>query len=345
VNIVRWGIIGCGDVTEVKSGPGFQKATGSQLVAVMRRDGVKAANYAKRHGVPKWYGDADALITDREVDAVYIATPPGTHEHFAMKVRAAGKPCYVEKPMSRNSAEAQRMVQAFADARLPLFVAYYRRAQPRFLKVKEILDSGKLGTIRSVSYRQTSNQMSRREEPVPWRLQAEHSGGGLFLDVGSHALDLLDLFLGPLIPIQSSASSGAGQYDVEDRVKIRFDANGISGSAFWDFACDETCDQYHFVGDQGEMRFACFASEPIMVSVDGREDRFEIPNPAHVQQPLIQCIVDELRGLHPPEQSPSTGVSALRTQQIIDTALADFYGGREDGFWQRSAPLAHRNGR
>ncbi|MGA2585059.1 MAG: Gfo/Idh/MocA family oxidoreductase [Tepidisphaeraceae bacterium] len=345
MKIVRWGIIGCGDVTEVKSGPGFQKAEGSQLVAVMRRDGRKAADYAKRHGVPKWHDDAEALIADREVDAVYVATPPGTHEHFALKVCAAGKPCYVEKPMSRNSAEARRMVQAFGAARWPLFVAYYRRAQPRFLKVKEILDSGSLGRIHSVSYRLTNSQMSRREEPVPWRLQAEHSGGGLFLDVGSHALDLLDFFLGPLNVVEASASSGAGQYDVEDRVDMRFSIKGFEGTAHWDFASSENCDEYHFIGERGEMRFACFASEPIVVSVGGKEDRFDIPNPAHVQQPLIQCIVDELRGLRPADQSPSTGITALRTQEVMDAALSEFYGGREDGFWQRSAPLARRNGR
>src|SRR5690349_6158886 len=142
---IRWGIIGCGNVTEVKSGPAFQKAAGSELVAVMRRDGGKAADYAKRHGVARWYDDAEALIADRDVDAVYVATPPGTHEFYAMKALAAGKPCYVEKPMARCAAEAQRMVDGFKKAGVPLFVAYYRRAMPRFLKVKEIIESGVLG--------------------------------------------------------------------------------------------------------------------------------------------------------------------------------------------------------
>ena len=113
-NTIRWGIIGCGDVCEVKSGPGFQKAANSALVAVMRRDGGKAADYAKRHGVPRWYDDAEALIGDPEVDAVYVATPPGSHLEYALRVAAAGKPCYVEKPMARTHAECRRMIGALS---------------------------------------------------------------------------------------------------------------------------------------------------------------------------------------------------------------------------------------
>jgi len=111
--MTRWGIIGCGDVTEVKSGPGFQQATGSALVAVMRRDLSKAQDYARRHGVPRAYNSADALISDPEVDAVYIATPPSSHCELTLAVAAAGKPCLVEKPMARNHAECERMVAAF----------------------------------------------------------------------------------------------------------------------------------------------------------------------------------------------------------------------------------------
>src|SRR3954467_14032329 len=117
---IRWGIIGCGDVTEVKSGPALQKAAGSALVAVMRRDAARAADYAKRHGVPRWYDDADALIRDADVDAVYVATPPGSHLQYALRVAAAGKPCYVEKPMARSHVECERMIEAFERARQPL---------------------------------------------------------------------------------------------------------------------------------------------------------------------------------------------------------------------------------
>src|SRR5690348_3615465 len=112
MHTIRWGIIGVGDVTEIKSGPAFYKADHSQLVAVMRRNGDKARDFAERHDVPHWYDDADALIHDEEVDAVYIATPPDSHESYTLKVAAAGKPVYCEKPMARTYAECQVMVEA-----------------------------------------------------------------------------------------------------------------------------------------------------------------------------------------------------------------------------------------
>src|SRR6476661_5813020 len=118
-DIIRWGILGCGDVTEVKSGPALQKADGSKLVAVMRRTGTLAADYARRHGVPKSYDDAQALVNDPEVDAIYVATPPGAHLEGVRLAAAAGKPVYVEKPMARNTAECDAMIQMCRDAGVP----------------------------------------------------------------------------------------------------------------------------------------------------------------------------------------------------------------------------------
>src|SRR5690242_2349115 len=98
--MVNWGIIGCGDVCEVKSGPAFNKVDHSRLRAVMRRDNAKAMDFAKRHGVPRYYDDAAALIQDEEVNAVYVATPPSHHEVYLEMAMKAGKPVYVEKPVS-----------------------------------------------------------------------------------------------------------------------------------------------------------------------------------------------------------------------------------------------------
>ena len=174
---IRWGILGCGDVCEIKSGPGFRLARGSELVAVMRRDGAKAADYAKRHGVARWYDDADRLIGDPDVDAVYVATPPGSHLAYAQRVAAAGKPCYVEKPMARSHGECRRMVEAFERARLPLFVAYYRRALPRFVRAKQLIDSGALGRVTGCRYH-ISRPFSPSSSNV-WRFDPAQSGGGL----------------------------------------------------------------------------------------------------------------------------------------------------------------------
>ena len=170
---VRWGILGCGDVTEVKSGPGFRKAAGSELVAVMRRNGALARDYAQRHGVAQWYDSAQALIEDPGVDAVYIATMPDTHCDYALAAAAAGKPALVEKPMARNTAECDRMVAAFAAAGLPLYVAYYYRSLPYIRKVAELLQAGAIGRVSGVTYRMV--EPHHRRAPM-WRIDAALAG-------------------------------------------------------------------------------------------------------------------------------------------------------------------------
>jgi predicted dehydrogenase len=356
---VRWGIIGCGNVTEVKSGPAFQKAEGSALVAVMRRSPGLAEDYARRHGVPRWYTDEAALIADPEVDAVYIATPPGEHERLAHLVCAARKPAYVEKPMARNHAECLRMNQAFAAARVPLFVAYYRRGLARFRKARELVASGALGTVTGVSVRFTgpyhrsfgagdtgaagaprTRATTIPAETLPWRLQAEQAGGGLFLDLGCHTLDALDFVLGPLEDVDGRAANVATPHAVEDAVALRFRTeSGALGVAQWNFAASERVDAIVVSGTQAELRMSTFGNEPVELwrAVDGAPaavERFDLPNPPHIQQPLVQSIVDELRGRG---RCDSTGVSAARTQAVMDLALGGYYGGRGDGFWKNPA--------
>ncbi len=329
---IRWGIIGCGDVCEVKSGPGFQKAAGSELVAVMRRDRERAKDYAKRHGIARWYDDAEALIADPEVDAVYIATPPGAHLEFALQVAAAGKPAYVEKPLARNAKECREMIAAFERADKELFVAYYRRCLPRFIRVRELLP--RIGELRSISYRCTQPMPhDLNATQLPWRLQPEHSGGGLFLDLGCHALDIIDFLIGPLQNASGSATNTGGRYPAEDRVELSWQHDeGVAGNALFDFNATEKWDRIEITGSNGTLATPCFDLHPIELTVDGRTEQIEIGTPDHVHQPMIQAIVDELNGNG---QSPSTGASALRTSEIIDTVLDDYYGGRAGAFWER----------
>ena len=258
---VRWGIIGCGNVTEVKSGPAFQKVKNSELVAVMRRTGELAKDYAERHHVPKWYDDADALINDPDVDAVYIATPPGSHKEYTIKVAKAGKPVYVEKPMALNFNECNEMIAACKAASVPLYVAYYRRALPRFVKIKELLENKAIGDVRFVSttqYQKASEDV-KDSENLPWRVQPELSGGGLFFDLGSHTLDLLDYLLGPIKEVQGFVSNQAGYYRAEDIVTgiYRFES-GIHGVGNWCFSAFEDVDVNEIVGGKGKITFLYF---------------------------------------------------------------------------------------
>lgn len=106
---IKWGFIGCGEVTEKKSGPAFSLVPGSRVVAVMSRNKEKARSYAERHGIPKWYTDPQELVDDPDVNAIYIATPPSTHATFAIMAMKADKPVYVEKPLASNYEDCARV--------------------------------------------------------------------------------------------------------------------------------------------------------------------------------------------------------------------------------------------
>jgi predicted dehydrogenase len=329
---VRWGIIGCGDVTEVKSGPGFQRAPGSSLVAVMRRNGELAADYARRHGVKSWYDDAHALIADPDVDAVYVATPPGSHLECALMACAAGKPVYMEKPMARCHQECVEMMRAFAEAKVPLFVAYYRRALPRFQKARDLVISGAIGRVIGVAY--TRSQPFHRQVDrahLPWRLQAEHSGGGIFMDIAGHTLDILDYIFGPLAKVTGSASNVGSPYEVEDTVSMKFELpSGVPGRAGWSFASDDDIDQIAITGERGEVRLSTFGREPVELRTESGCTLFDIANPLHIEQPMIETVVAELLGSG---RCESTAVSGARTSAVMDEVLAGYYGTRAVGFW------------
>lgn len=319
--IIRWGIIGCGDVTEVKSGPALQRAARSALVAVMRRDRARAEDYARRHQVPRFYDDAGALIADPEVDAVYVATPPSSHHDHVLRVARAGKPVYVEKPMAMNHAQCQSMIDACSAAGVPLFVAYYRRALPRFLKVKELLDSGRIGTVRlvTVSLWQPAPMPHDQRGNPPWRVVAAIAGGGLFVDLGCHTLDLLDFLLGPIAHAAGHAGNQGGLYDAEDVVAGHFVfQSGVHGTGAWGFAAGESVDRVEIVGSRGTITFATFGNDPVTVISDGARATFELPHPPHIQQPMIQTVVDALTigGV-----CPSTGESGARTSWVMDQIL------------------------
>ena len=322
---VRWGIIGCGDVTEVKSGPAFQKVKNSELVAVMRRTGELAKDYAERHHVPKWYDDADALINDPDVDAVYIATPPGSHKEYTIKVAKAGKPVYVEKPMALNFNQCNEMIAACKAASVPLYVAYYRRALPRFVKIKELLENKAIGDVRFVSttqYQKASEDV-KDSENLPWRVQPELSGGGLFFDLGSHTLDLLDFLLGPIKEVQGFVSNQAGYYRAEDIVTgiYRFES-GIHGVGNWCFSAFEDVDINEIVGGKGKITFSTFGNEPITLSTASGTEQWSFEAPQHVHQPLVETIVAELTGNS--SHCPSTGVTGARTNWVMGEIDNDY---------------------
>ncbi|MDD6124142.1 MAG: Gfo/Idh/MocA family oxidoreductase [Bacteroidales bacterium] len=297
---VKWGFIGCGEVTERKSGPAFNAVPGSEVVAVMSRRADKARSYAERHGVKRWYTDAQLLLSDPEVNAVYIATPPSTHATYAIMAMKSGKAVYVEKPMASNYEDCCRMNRIAEVTGVPCFVAYYRRCLPYFLKVKELVEQGAVGQVAGahIRFAVPPRDLDYNRDNLPWRVQPDIAGGGYFYDLAPHQIDLLQQMFGPIIEAEGMFANRGGLYPTEDTVSACFKfANGVPASGSWCFVAHESAreDRIDIVGDKGSLSFSVFTYQPIVLqNGDGRQE-FVVPNPPYVQLPLIKLVVEHLQ--------------------------------------------------
>lgn len=321
---IRWGMIGCGAVTEVKSGPGLYKSENSTLIAVTSADLAMSQSYAQRHGVPKVYATPEELVKDPDIDAVYIATPPVAHKSLSLLAARAGKHVYVEKPMAMRFAECQEIIDECRDHGVRLYVAFYRRAMERFLQVKQWLDAKAIGDVRCVKAVQhqppAPEDLSRTT--LPWRLLPQVAGAGKFLDMGVHTLDIFDFWFGPIVEAHGIASNQAGLYDVEDTVTATWrHANGTQGFGSWCYVCGENQDHVEIIGSRGRIEMEFFSDQPLrLITPDGAQEA-DLPNPPHVQQPFIQSIVNDLNGV---AACPGNVESAARASWVADEILKQF---------------------
>ena len=321
---INWGFIGCGEVTEKKSGPAFNEVEGSQVVAVMSRSDNKARSYAERHHVRKWYTDASELIEDPDVNAVYIATPPSSHATFAIMAMRAGKPCYIEKPLAASYNDCIRINRISEQTGVPCFVAYYRRYLPYFQKVKEIIESGTIGNVVNVQVRfsvppRDLDFQSGKE--MPWRLQPDIAGGGYFYDLAPHQIDLLQNLFGVITRAHGYPANRAHLYQAEDTLSACFFfESGIPGSGSWCFVGHESAkeDCIEVIGEKGSLSFSVFTYQPIEVITSEGKNSITVPNPPYVQLPLIKSVIEHLQGIG---KCDCTSVSATAVNWVLDRVL------------------------
>ncbi len=297
------------------------KTEGFTIGAVMRRDAEKAADYAQRHGILKFYTDADALINDPDIDAVYIATPPDTHTYFGLKVAAAGKPCCIEKPMTTTHLEGVALYEAFAKKDLPLFVAYYRRSLPRFLQVKQWLDNGLIGEARQLRWN-LSKPASELDlsKKYNWRTDAKIAPGGYFDDLASHGMDLFVYLFGNVREVSGISSNQQGLYDAKDTVAACWQhESGVTGTGNWNFGCHTREDHVEIFGSKGKITFSVFEEEPIRLITGSGTTELFIPHPENIQLHHVENMREHLLGN---KKHPSTGETGLHTGWILDRIIA-----------------------
>ena len=317
---IRWGIIGCGAVTEVKSGPAYQLVEGFTLQAVMRRNREKARDYAARHKVAKFFDDPDQLINDTDVDAIYIATPPDSHKYYALKVADLRKPCCIEKPLAPSYQDCLEINDAFNQTNTPLFVAYYRRSLPRFNTVKKMLDKGLIGKVRHIDWQlyKPANVIDLKQQ-YNWRTDPKIAVGGYFDDLASHGLDLFIYLFGDVSNATGIATNQQALYGAYDSICGSWlHQNGVTGAGSWNFGAANRKDRVTVIGDQGELRFSVFDEHPIELEFGDSTESVQVENPKHIQLNHVRNLRDSLLNDSP---HPSTGVTAAHTSWVMDKIL------------------------
>lgn len=313
---IRWGILGCGDVTEVKSGPALKNAANSTVLQVMRRDGDKAQDYARRHNVPNWTDDAEAMICNPDLNAIYIATPPSTHADYAIRAMRAGKDVLVEKPMARSPEECAEMINAQEETGRKLVVAFYRRALPRFEKFRDIATNGEIGALRIVEVRQFLPTEFRPGQA--WKIDPQIGGGGLFADMQTHALDWLTYAFGTPVSVAGLSKRQAGAYAAEDCVSYLLDFGHVPAVGLFSYAAGHREEAVILHGSSGTASMGFFRPSPISITRGGSTENIDLPDPPHVHQPFIEQVIAHFLHGAP---NPCSAKDAIKTNDLMERIL------------------------
>ncbi len=285
-----WGTIGCGDVVERKGGPPLFGIEGCELVAVMRRDAEKAADYARRNHVPRWYDSVDDILADEQINAIYVATPDPEHEWGTIRSAEAGKHVLVEKAMATSTAACDRMIEACDKAGVILAVAYYRRCYPSILRAKELIDKGKIGDVKTM----TIND----EFPL------------------SHRLDLAHFFFGDVDAVWSKVQDLApGSYADRGPVLHVRSLSGVESimNIGWDEKlAPETLD---FVGTEGELHITDLKAGLLNYTVDGQTKTEQLPKLKATHWGLVENFLQHYNGQGP---LACDGVEGRKSTVILD---------------------------
>jgi predicted dehydrogenase len=315
---IGWGVLGGGNVVEFKSGPAFWIPGKSRVVAVSRRRHEDAEKTAAALGAERAVTSIDDLVSDPMIDAVYIASPPGLHFDAAKACCEAGKAVYIEKPFTTNSGDAKALVEMFASRNIDLFVAHYKRALPKFKRLKSMVES-EIGQVICFDF-----HLSRRladDVKHAWLFDPAISGGGKFVDIAPHSIDLLVYFFGQAVDMWASARHLKAPNGREDCVVLGLlFKDGVCGTLNYNFLSPQKSDRLSIFGTEANLHFSVHGDLKTEVErQDGRRFAIELSTPAYVEGPMIEEVVNALLG---DGGNPCTGSEAVETVRIMEFALS-----------------------
>ncbi|MBN2625627.1 MAG: Gfo/Idh/MocA family oxidoreductase [Spirochaetales bacterium] len=297
MNSVKWGLIGCGDISRKRVAPALAAASGSELTAVARKDASLAESFAREFGVDRWYADWRDLLKDDEIEAVYIATPVYLHAEQAVAAAEAGKHVLCEKPLALDAAGCDRIIDACSAAGVTLGTAYYRHFYPLVLRVKEIIASGEIGDPVMADVQAFEWFDRRPGDPRSWLLEKDKAGGGPMMDFGCHRIEVLQHLFGTTDRIQSGIYNlQFHDREVEDtaRVSLLF-AGGVLGNIQVSHASFTSRDSVEILGTRGSLHIPVLNGRELIIRTEKGERREQHAPHANLHQPLIEDFLAALR--------------------------------------------------
>lgn len=316
--VLKWGLIGCGDIARRRVAPALRDLPSCELVAVNRSRFEAAEAFAREFGACKWHRNWRDLISDEEVEAVYIATPVHLHAEQAIAATEAGKHVLCEKPMAMNVKECERMIDAARAHRVKLGVAYYRHFYPIIARIKNILAAGEIGqpTIAQANAFEWFNP--GREHPRRWLLEEELSGGGPMFDFGCHRIEVLLNLFGPIARTQGHLRNILFERKVEDTAVAFFDfERGPCGALTVTHAAFEAQDTLDIFGSRGSIHVPALNEGDLRIKTDAGQ-RLETHPPAeNIHAPLIEDFAQAVLEKREPKVTGEVGREVAKVEEEI----------------------------
>jgi predicted dehydrogenase len=314
--VLRWGLIGCGDIAGKRVAPALRDLDNCRLVAVNRAQYDLAEQFAGEFGAQRWYKDWRDLLQDEEIDAVYIATPPNLHAEQTIAAAKSGKHVICEKPMALEVQACRRMIAACRTAGVRLSIAYYRHFYPMVSRVKQILESGEIGKVVLAEIRAFENFRPEAEDPRYWMVRRQQAGGGPLMDFGCHRIEVLLNILGEISSAWGSQGSLVTDWEVEDTSVSIFEfKNEARGVLAVSRAIEEPQDSLDIYGNAGSIHIPVLNGGSMKVVAPGGERREEHPPHQNLHLPYIQAVA---RAFLQNREPPVPGETGLRVSEIIE---------------------------
>lgn len=325
---VRWGIIGAGDIAHRVMAPAMHESLVSDLVAVMRTTLKGAEEFARQHGANRGYDKLQDLLADPNVDAVYVATPVARHLPDALAAIASGRHVLCEKPLALTVSEGEKIQKACQQSGITFMTCYYQRFNARHQKIKQLLGTGVIGQVTSVrinfSGRTRLNQDAWRQDPI-------QSGGGPYIDMGSHAVDLLRFFFGEVIEVFAFTDALSGDYAVEDTASslLRL-SNGIHAVVTSHWSSGDTDgnrnSMIEIAGTEGIIRSSPlhdkFSRGHLFVGCGGDDMIYEFEESTHVR------VLNEFAAAVAESRDPAITIhDGVAAQRVVEAVYASAQSG------------------